>query len=180
MATATKMKPDTKRGTVTVPAVVTFAEINARKVRERIEAYRDIVQRRATGGVVTVEDMERAAELLEQLGLPQFTFDRDVEAVQRLKAVTDKVQAAVEAAPAHKQRAAELVVEIEAARKRLEALREEHRIAMVKANKGGAYGQTIATLQHDHPHVLGNIDDAVRFRVQELDRRRGTTEVVRS
>lgn len=172
MATATKPKPEPKA----VPAAVTFAEINARKVRERVEIYRDIVTRRATGAVVTVDDMERAAELLELLGLPQYTFDRDVEAVQRFKAVTDKVQAATDAAPAFKQRAAELTGEIEAARKRLEALREEQRIATAKANKGVAYGQTIATLQHDHPHVLANIDDAVRYRVEELDRRRGTMQ----
>jgi hypothetical protein len=173
MATGTKMKPDTKPA----PAVVTFAEINARKVRERIEAYRNIVQRRATGEIVTVSDMERAAELLEQLGLPQYTFDRDVEAMQRFKAATDKVQAAIDAAPAHKQRAEELVVEIEAARKRLEILKEEHRLVTAKANKPTTYGQTVAMLKHDHPHVLGSITDAVRFRVEELDRRRGTLEV---
>lgn len=176
MAPATKTKPEPKAAT----AVVTFAEINARKVRERIEQYRDIVQRRAAGAVVTMEDMGHAADLLELLGLPQYTFDRDVDAVQRFATASGKVQAAADAAPAYKQRAAELTVEIEQARKRLEALRDEQRIATAKANKASAYGQTITTLKHDHPHVLADLDEAVRFRVAELDRRRGATEVVRT
>lgn len=168
MATATAKKSAAAQ----TAEPITFDEINRRKVRERIEAYRDIVTRRATGGRLTVEDMERASELLEQLGLPQFTFDRDVEAVQRFRAVTDKVDAATAAAPANKQRADELAVEIEATRRRLETLREEHRTATAKANKPTAYVQSVAMLRHDHPHMLASLDEAVQVRIEELDRRK--------
>lgn len=168
MATATARKSAAAQ-----PAEpITFDEINRRKVRERVEAYRDIVTRRATGGRLTVEDMERAAELLELLGLPQYTFDRDVEAVQKFNAVNDKVQAAIDAAPEHKQRAAALTLEVETTRKRLEALREEQRLATAKANKPAAYVQTVALLRNDHPHMLADIDDAVAGRIAELDRRK--------
>lgn len=167
MATATKSKPATETA---LP--VTFEEINRRKVRERIAAYREIVGQRANGENLTVADMERAAELLDQLGLPGYTFARDVEAVQRFKLVRGKYDAAIEAAPAHKQRAEELVGEIDAARKKLEALREEHRVATVKGNKGTAYLHSAAQMQTEHPHVLGDLDEAVRLRIEELDRRK--------
>lgn len=167
MATATKTKA------APAPAApVTFDEITRRRVRERIEAYREIVNRRAGGEMLSVADMERAGELLDQLGLPLFTFDRDTEAVQRFRAVRSKFDAAAEAAPAHKQRADELAAEIEAARKRLESLREEHRIAVNKSNKGSAYLHTVAQLEVDHPHVIGDLDQAVSLRVEELDRRK--------
>jgi hypothetical protein len=57
MATATK----SKQATAEAAPPPTFAEINARKVRERIEAYREIVGRHAAGETLPVADMERAA-----------------------------------------------------------------------------------------------------------------------
>ena len=169
MASATK----TRAAAATEPAVpITFEEINRRKVGERIAAYREIVGRRAAGEPLAVADMERAGELLDQLGLPAFAFDRDTEAMQRFRGVRDKYDAAVEAAPAHKQRADELAAEIEAVRRKLETLREEHRIAMAKSGKGAAYLHTVAQLQHDHPHVLADLDTAVQVRIEELDRRK--------
>ena len=167
MPTATKNRPAAE------PAVpVTFDEINRRRVRERIEEYRAIVTRRAAGETLGVTDMERAGELLDLLGLPLYTFDRDTYAVQKLRISADKMQAAVDAAPGHKQRAAELTVEIETLRKQLEALREEQRIASSKAGKPGAYEHTVAQLKVDHPHVLANLDTAVQLRIEELDRRK--------
>lgn len=174
MANATKSKP----AAAAEPAVpVTFDEINRRRVRERIEEYRAIVTRRAAGETLGVADMERAGELLDLLGLPLYTFDRDTYAVQQMRASAGKMQAAADAAPGHKQRAAELAVEIDTLRKKLEALREEHRIATAKGNKAGAYTHTVAQLKYDHPHVLAELDDAVQLRIEELDRRkRSTTE----
>jgi hypothetical protein len=169
MATATKSK-------ATAPAEsalpVTFAEINARKVRERIEGYREIVGRQAAGEMLSVADMERAAELLEQLGLPQYAFTRDAEAMQRAKATGDKLQAAIDAQPANAKRAADLAVEIEALRRKLEMLREEHRQANAKATKGSAYEHSLRQLAAEHPHVLADLDTAVRLRIEELDRRK--------
>ena len=160
MATATKSKR-AEAATDAAPAVpVTFAEINARKVRERIESYREIVTRYAAGNTMTVEDMERAAELLEHLGLPQYAFTRDAEALQRAKVTGDKLQAALDGQPANAQRAADLAVEIEALRKKLEMLREEQRRAHSAANKGTAYEHTLRQLAVEHPTCLLYTSDA--------------------
>jgi hypothetical protein len=168
MATATK----TKAAPAAPVLPSTFAEINARRVRERIESYRGIAQRHASGQAVTIEDMERAGELLEQLGLPQYTFERDVEAVQRDKVSRDKWQAAADAAPGAAKRAAELAAEIEETKKKLDTLREEHRRAAAAISKPAGYEHTLRQLAADHPHVLANLDTAVRLRIQELDRRK--------
>jgi hypothetical protein len=168
MATATKSKATPAESALPI----TFAEINARKVRERVEAYREIVGRHATGGRLTVDDMERAGELLEQLGLPQYTFERDVQAVQRAKATGDKLQAAVDAQPGNAERAGVLAAEIEALRIKLESLREEHRRAVAGASKGTAYEHTLRQLAAEHPHVLADLDTAVQLRIEELDRRK--------
>ena len=168
MTTATaKRKPEAIE-----PLPVTFSEIAARKMRERVEAYREIVTRRADGKPITVTDMERAGDLLDHLGLPGFAFDRDTEAVLKFRAAAAKMQAAVDAVPAAKQRAEELAAEIEVQRQRLVALREEHRLAAAKVGKPQAYVSSVAMLQNDHPVVLGDLDVAVRFRLAELDRRK--------
>ncbi|MFM8496573.1 MAG: hypothetical protein ACKOEM_13785 [Planctomycetia bacterium] len=174
MPTATKGKPAAE---AVPPVPVTFDEIARRRVGERIEEYRAIVTRRAAGETLGMADMERAGELLDLLGLPLYSFDRDTYAVQRMRATADKMKAATDAAPGHKQRAAELAVEIDVLRKKLEALREEHRIAAAKGSKPGAYTHTVAQLKHDHPTVLADLTTAVQLRIEELDRRkRSTTE----
>ena len=166
-ATAAKKKPEAIE-----PLPVSFDEIARRKVRERIVAYREIVTRRADGKTISVDDMERAGDLLDHLGLPGFAFDRDAEAVLRFRAASSKLQTAVDAVPGAKQRAEELAAEIEAQRQRLVALREEHRLAVARISKPQAYSGSLAMLQNDHPVVLADLDVAVRFRVQELDRRK--------
>jgi hypothetical protein len=168
MATATKSKP---AAAAPVPPI-TFDEINRRRVRERVEAYRDIVTRHAAGETITVADMEQAGELLEHLGLPQYTFDRDVQALQRANATRDKLQAALDAQPANAKRAADLAIEIDAMRAKLETLREEHRRATVGANKGTAYDHTLRQLAVEHPHVLADLDTAVQLRIEALDHRK--------
>jgi uncharacterized protein YggE len=168
MTTATaKKKPE-----VIEPLPVSFSEIAARKLRERIVAYREIVSRRADGKAITVSDMEMAGDLLDHLGLPGFAFDRDAEAVLKFRAAAAKMQAAVAAVPAAKQRAEELAAEIEVQRRRLVALREEHRLTVAKANKPQAYVASVVTLENEHPTVLADLDVAVRVRLAELDRRK--------
>ena len=171
MATATKTKPDPK------PAAepITFAEIAHNRLRERLESYRELVRRHAAGQTMTVADMEQALELLEQLGLPQYAHERDVEAVARFKMASDKYQAAIDAQPSHAIRATELAAEVEALQGKLKALREELHFANAKANKPTAYGQTLLTMQHEFPHVLADINAAVRLRIEELDSRKRAT-----
>jgi hypothetical protein len=154
---------------------VTFDEIAKRRTRERLEAYRELVRRHADGETMTVEQMEKVLELLDQLGLPQYAHERDVQAMQRFKMAHEKYRAAVEAQPAHAIRATELAAEVEATQKKLVALREELHLANAKRNKPAAYGQTIKQMESEHPHVLAPLDLAVRLRTEELDRRKRAT-----
>jgi sulfur carrier protein ThiS len=151
---------------------VTFDEIAKRKVRERIEAYREIVTRRADGKPMAVADMEKAGDLLDHLGLPGYAFERDTEAVLKFRAAAAKLQGAVDAVPPAKQRAEELGAEIEVLRQKLVALREDHRLTVAKIGKPTAYSASVAMLQNDHPNVLADLDVAVRLRLEELDRRK--------
>lgn len=170
MATATARKTTAAAAENALP--VTFDEINRRKVRERIEGYRSIVHRQATGGKMTAEDMEQAAELLEHLGLPLYTFERDVEALRRAETANAKLKAASDAAPANQARAAAIAAEIETMQTKLAAMREEHRRAIASHNKPAAYNQTLAQLASEHPHVLADIGTAVELRLESLDRRK--------
>lgn len=171
MATATA-----KRTKADEPAEpMTFEAIAHRKMGERIAAYRSIIERRAAGDPLTATDLEQAGELLERLGLPQYAFDRDVEAMRRHAMVQSKVQSAADAAPDHKARAAELGKRIEKAKKELAAMIEEQRQAVSKSNKPGAYAHTLTQLVHDHPHLLADIDTASRLRCEEMDRRKRAT-----
>ena len=171
MATATKSKSATKPA----PLPVTFDEIAAKRMAERLEKYRTFVSRQAAGETLGVADMETVADLLDQIGLPAYAFSRDIEATERHHHATAKYQAAVEAAPEHKANAKRLEAEVEKAKRQLAALVEEHRLALAKSNKPGAYGQTLALLANDHPHLFAPLTDATRLRVEELDRRKRST-----
>lgn len=174
MAPATKTKAEPKPA----PEPMTFAEIARQRLRERITKYRSLVTRHANGEQLGTADMEAAADLMEQIGLPQYTFERDADAMRRFTLVQAKVQAAADAAPEHKARAAELAAEIAVAKKKLAAMQEEHRIAVSKSNKHGTYAHTLNQLASEHPTVIADIDTAVRLRAEELDRRkRGALEV---
>lgn len=167
MAPATKAKPEP------APAQpITFAELAKSKASERLQAYRDIVKRRAGGDVLNVAEMELAATLLDQLGLPLYAFERDTEAWSRFNLAQAKYQAAVDAVPESERRAAELTVEIAAAKSQLLKLQEEHRRATGRVGKPAAYSQSLAMIKLDHPHLLADLDEAAELRIAELDRRR--------
>jgi hypothetical protein len=168
MATATRTKSEPK------PAAqpITFDEIAQRRTRERLTAYRELIRRNAAGEILTVEEMEQVLELLDVLGLPQWAHERDVQAMQRFKIAIEKYQAAIDKQPAHAIRANELAAEIETAQKKLVMLREQLHHENAKWNKPTAYDQTIKQLQSEHPHVLADLDLAVRLRTEELDRRK--------
>ena len=168
MATATKMKAEPK------PAAqpITFDEIAHKRMSDRLRQYREFVSRQATGETLNADEMGAVADVLDLIGLPAFAFSRDIEAMQRFRHSQDKHRAAVEAVPEHHANAMRLAAEVEAMKAKLDHLREEHRRALAGTNKPTAYGQTLAALAHEHPHLLADIDTAARLRVEELDRRK--------
>ena len=176
MTTATRRAKAEPTAAEATEMPITFAGIAKSKTRERLEAYRKIVERRADGEMLGVADMERAGELLDQLGLPLYSFDRDTDAVRRYRLARDKYQSAVDAVPESQRQAVELAAEVATLKQRLASLQEQHRLATAKASKPEAYRQTVAMLQLDHPHVLADLDQAAELRITELDRRRRGAE----
>lgn len=169
MAPATKAKPEP------APQPISFDEIAHKRMAERITTYRELVGRHSTGQTLTTGEMETIADLLDLLGLPQYAFTRDAEAMQRFALVQAKTVAAVEAVPENKARAAELAAKVEETRRQLQALQEQHRIAVTKTTKPTAYEHTLAQLASEHPTVLADIATATRLRCEELDRRKRAT-----
>jgi hypothetical protein len=150
----------------------TFDGIARKKMRERMTAYRELVKRQAEGEQLDEADLSQVADLLEGMGLPDFAWFRDIEATQRFNVANGKYRAALDAEPANRERAVELVKEVEGVRAKLLTLREELRRAQGGAGKSAAYGQTLAQLQNDHPQALADIDQAVTLRLEELNRRK--------
>jgi AcrR family transcriptional regulator len=152
---------------------VTLEQIATKRLRERIEAYRALVARHAAGEMLTVDDMERVAELLEQIGLPDYAFTRDADAINRHAKAHGKWTDFVADEPRQRERGKEVMAEIKAASERLAALKAEaHRIEIVTGSKITAYHTSMIQLAAEHPHVLGSIDEAVRLRGEALARRR--------
>jgi hypothetical protein len=166
MTTKTRKAPSAD----TPPA--TFDGIARKKMRERLTAYRGFVKRQAEGEALSEDDLSQVADLLEWLGLPDYSWPRDVEAAQRFAVTSGKLKAAVDAEPANRQRSLELSKEVEALQVKLRALHEELRRARAGASKAAAYSQTLSQLAVDHPQALGDVDQAVTLRLEELNRRK--------
>lgn len=164
--TATKKTP---------PAAVeppSFASIARKKMRARIEEYRALLKRHADGETLTEADLSHVVDLLEGMGLPDFTWSRDCEASRRFAMVSGKYKVAVDAEPANRLRCEDLAKEVEVTQTKLRVLLEELRKAQSAAAKSVAYGHTLAELATAHPHAVADIDTAVTLRLDELNRRK--------
>lgn len=150
----------------------TFADIARKKIRAHLETYRALLRRHADGELLSEDDLSTVADTLEALGLPDWCWPRDLEALGRHAVVQAKFKAAVDAEPANRDRAVELTSEIESLQAKLLAKREELRRAQAGATKSTTYAQTLSQLAVEHPHVLGDIDTAVTLRLEELNRRK--------
>ena len=166
MTTATKTK------TTPPPAPPTFATIARKKMRERVERYRQFVKRHVEGEALQEADLVQVSDLLEGLGLPDFAWPRDIEALQRANAASVKFKAALDAEPTNRERSVELAKEIADLKKKLQVVAEEHRRAIAATGKSAAYGHTLEQLSADHPHLLADTDTAVTLRLDELNRRK--------
>jgi len=173
MSTGTKSKAaKAEVEPVATLAPISFDEIARKRLAGWITAYRELVHRHAAGEMLNEAELEKAAELLDHLGLPAFAFDRDAAAVQSHDRAKAKWQSAVDRVPECQSRSEELAIEIAALRAKVAQLSEEARKATAGIGKPSAYLATLAQLAHDHPHVLADVDEAVAHRKEELDRRR--------
>jgi hypothetical protein len=152
----------------------TFADIARKKMRTRLEAYRQYARRAADGDELTEADLSEVADLLAVMGLPDFAWSHHVEAMKRHDVVRAKLQAAVDAVPGGQRRGQELADEITGLQAKLRTLMEEQRKAAAAVGKPAAYGHSLAQLEAENPVVIGDIDAAVTLRLEELDKRRAS------
>lgn len=150
----------------------TLDGVARQKMRAHISTYRALLKRQAKGDTLTMEDLSTVTDTLEALGLPDWVWPRDLEALGHHAAVRAKFQAAADAEPANRDKAAALTKEVESLRVTLEAKREELRRAQAGSNKSIAYAHTLAQLATEHPHVLADEEAAVQLRLDELNRRK--------
>ena len=150
----------------------TFADIARKKMRDRLQAYRQFVKRQAEGEQLEEADLATVADCLEALQLPDYAWALHVEALQRHAAVSAKLRAVVDAEPEKRQRSLELAKEVEVLQAKLRTLQEELRRTHAAAGKSAAYGQSLAQLAVEHAVVLADLDDAVTLRLEELNRRK--------
>jgi hypothetical protein len=155
---------------------LTFEQIAERKLRDRLTRYRELVARAAAGDQLAEADMESALEILEALGLPGFSWRRDITAKVDHDAVV-KVEAETRAQrPKNEKRLEEIAERMKAVEAELASLREErHRIGSMSDHLLAGYMARVNELEANHPHVLGDLDAAVRFRMEQQRKRAGVT-----
>jgi len=173
MTTTTEVKP--KRKVAEPKAPPTFEQIAERKLTEKLTAYRGLVTRAASGEQLPEIDLEAAVELLAFLGLPEYSWRRDIQAKIDHDAVV-KAQAEVRAQrPANEKRLAEIAERLKAVESELASLREErHRLGSVSDHLLAGYMTRLGELEANHPHVLTPMEDAVRFRLEQQRKRQGS------
>ena len=145
---------------------LTMEQIQERKTRERITAYRDLVTR-AAARQQRDDDLTTASDLLDALGLPPYAWARDVAGKREDAAAAVDEARYREAEPARMEREQELGAKVSALDAELKALREQlqdaaRREPMRLLNVLRRRNE----LRANHPHVLGDVEQAVAFRLQ--------------
>jgi hypothetical protein len=155
---------------------LTFEQIAERKLTEKLTAYRELVARAAGGAQLPEADLEEAVELLAFLGLPEYSWRRDIAAkADHDAAVKAEAEARLQR-PVNEKRLVEIAERLKALESELGSLREErHRLGSIADHLlAGAMGRQ-RELESLHPHVLTPLEDAVRFRTEQQQRRQGIT-----
>lgn len=168
MTTTTTRRPKAE------PQPTTFAEIAARKMAECIEQYRGHVRRAAAGERLTADDLDKVLEALAYMRLPEYAWERDVQA-QRDHDSASKAAAELRAKqPASDARLAEITARIKAVEAELHALRsEQHMLATVEPMTRVGHGQRINELAFNHAHLFADVAEAARLRQEAKDKPAG-------
>lgn len=149
----------------------TIGEALDRQATERLtkslEAYRHRVESVADGKALTARQVDEVAGLLEELGLPRFAFDRDVQAVQKYHSLEANLAEIESAEDDERLEAEALEKEIANIRRRLgEATGRLHEIRSVRPMTRAGLATRLGELESLHPHVLMPVEKAVRIRMQ--------------
>ncbi len=152
------------KNTDTAPAP-TFAEIAAKRMRETVAKYREHVRRAASGERMDAEQLGQVLELLAFMHLPEFAWERDVQAHRDYVTASKAAAECQLKRPASEARMQEVTARIKQVEAELKALRAEHyTLGQVEPMTRVAHGQRINELELNHPHVFADIDAAARLR----------------
>lgn len=165
----------TKRPKASEPAEpATFAEIAARKMSETITAYRRFVTRAASNERLTGDDLEKVLEALAYMRLPEYAWERDVQAMRDHAAATAAIAEMAGKAEADAERLAVVVERIKAVEAELKALKGEHyTLTQVNTMQRVGQMQRVNELAMNHPHVFMDVADAARLRQEAKDKAAG-------
>jgi hypothetical protein len=157
-ATKTKKKPE---------KVLTFEELNAKKLREKIEHYRSEVARAAAGEMLSEKELEGVGEALAYMHLPDLCWARDIQALRDHREAAAAAAEMAERRPELEAEAATLVAKVK-------QLEEELKTARARLNYcGNVSAQAQANelrrqreLETVHPHLLADLDLAMKLRAE--------------
>lgn len=167
------MTTDTKTRRKATAEPVTLEQIAKRKMRDRLTAYRELVTRAAAGEQLPEVDLDKAVDLLDSLGLPHYALQRDIQARTEFDAASKAQDEARARRPANDKRLLEIAERLKTLDAELTALKSErHALGVVADNSLAAVMARRHELEAGHPHVLLPLEDAVRFRLEQQQRKR--------
>lgn len=147
---------------------LTIEQITQRRMQERIEHYRALVAKAASGQELSQAELEQGADLLELLGLPSYTLARDVQGYQQHQAAVRAEAEARAKRPAADERLMEIRDRMKILEAELTALRaEQHQLGSSADNLLVHYMATQHQLRAEHPHLLEPIESAVAWRLEQ-------------
>jgi hypothetical protein len=145
----------------------TMAEVQERKTRERLTAYRHLVARAAAGEQLRDEDMGTASNLLDDLGLPPYAWARDVQAKRDDDAAAEQETGFRAAEPDRLARERDAAERVKALEDELKTMRQRlHQAATAEPMRLMNVLRQRNELRANHPHVLADLEQAVAFRLQ--------------
>jgi uncharacterized protein involved in exopolysaccharide biosynthesis len=156
--TKTRKKPE---------KVLTFEELNTKKLREKIELYRSEVARAATGEMLSEKELEAVGEALAFMHLPDLCWARDIQALRDYREAAAAAAEMAERRPELEAEAATLVAKVK-------QLEEELKQTRARLNYcGNVSTQSQANqmrrkheLETVHPHLLADLDLAMNLRAE--------------
>lgn len=146
---------------------LTMEQLQEKKLRERLVTYRDLVKRAAAGERLPDDDMATAADILDALRLPPYSWARDVQAQRDDDAAAERESQLRAAGPEREARERDLTERVTTMERELNRLRLELRsVATGEPMRLVTVMQRRNELRVNHPHLLGDIEQAVVFRLQ--------------
>lgn len=165
-------KKTAKPEPVETPPVPTFAELAEQKTRAHLESYRDAVHRAAAGEAMGTDELEQVIDHLRELRLPEAAWEADIQATRQAVELERQIQAADENRPKQQAEALRCWKEIESTRERLRNLEAQHARLTTTANHlQVGHRQRYNELQHEHPHVLQPMPQALELHKHRQQKR---------